>query len=494
MATRSRPNIVYLFSDQHRHDAMGCAGNSVIQTPNLDELASRGVRFSRTYCQSPICQPSRASIITGLYTHQHGVTHNVIKDFKPELPNMMKQLKKADYTTAQIGKTHYYSPRRDRILKDIKGTGDNAEFDMREYDDFVRSFGFDYVLEEFDRYLHASSGVKFITPYTEYLEAKGLLEPYKKQVSSVWRLTPNHWNGLTSVLPQEDDLTSFLADEAIKWLRNYHSDNPFYLTVSFVQPHVPLMDDPVWADYYKDAEIPPGPRQAPESPNEVWGNYLENSLFKHSNSHLLSDEYVLNAARHYYGMVSLIDQRIGDIIKTVEELGWKDNTWFIYSSDHGEMLGDHNLMAKMNFYKSSVLVPAIITPPEIKDPRVIDGVVESIDLNATILDIAGAEPLAASNARSLLPFVNGEGSPREVAFSSIGYRGENRGYYFMAATEKYRLTFEWNTGTPCELFDLDEDPDELHNLVNDPAYQAVREEIIKKYLEPHFALQNVAIK
>jgi arylsulfatase len=476
---------VYLFSDQHRHDAMGCTGNRVIQTPNLDRLASRGARFSRMYCQSPICQPSRASVITGLYTHQHGISQNVAKDLDPALPTMMKQLQNAGYTTAVVGKTHFYTPRRDRI----KETADGLELDLREYGDFVRSFGFDYVLEEFDRYVHAHRGVNFTTPYTEYLSGKGLLKRYQEQISSVWRLTPDHWNGLTSVLPQEDDLTSFIADRSIDWLRDYRDDKPFFLMVSFVQPHVPLMDDPVWADYYRNTDIPPGPRESPASPNEVWGDYLENRLFKHSNSHLLTDEYVLNAARHYYGMVSLIDQRIGDIVRTVEDLGLRDNTWFLYSADHGEMLGDHNLMAKMNFYKSSVLVPAIISPPQPRGTRVVDGLTESIDLSATVLDIAGAQPLEGSDSRSLLPLLDGESSTREVTFSAIKDGGSNS-YFVMAATERYRMTLERNSGTPCELFDLKEDPDELSNRVNDPAYEQVRSNIVKTYIEPHLGSES----
>jgi arylsulfatase A-like enzyme len=219
MAVRNRPNIVYLFSDQHRHDAMGCAGNSVIQTPNLDKLASGGVRFSRTYCQSPICQPSRASVITGLYAHQHGVARNQANDLDPEWPTMMKQLQKVGYTTALVGKTHFYTIRRE----DMKRVGAGFEHDLREHSDFVRSFGFDFAMEEFDRYVHARRRVHATTPYTEYLRGKGLLKPYQEQVSSVWRLTPHHWDGVTSVLPQEDDLTSFLADRSIDWLRSLSS-------------------------------------------------------------------------------------------------------------------------------------------------------------------------------------------------------------------------------------------------------------------------------
>ncbi len=475
----NKPNIIYLFSDQHRHDAMGCAGNPVVQTPNLDTMADDGVRFTRAYCQSPVCQPSRASVITGWYTHQHGISANFAKDLDTEWPTMMKKLQDAGYTTAQVGKTHFYTPGRDLVARKA------PEVDLREYTDFVRSFGFDYVVEEFDRYMHAFPDISFITPYSEYLKAKDVLKPYQEQIRSIWRITPHHWDGVTSVLPQEDDLTCFIADQSIEWLKNYDGEKPFFLMVSFVQPHVPLMADPIWAEYYKDAEIPFGPRQAPESPNEVWGQYLEQRLFRHSNSHLLTDEYVLKGARQYYGMVSLIDQRIGDIIKAVQDRGWADNTWFLYSADHGEMLGDHNLMAKMNFYKSSVLVPAIIRPPKPVSSKVEDGIIESIDLTRTVLDIAGAEEIEDSRGMSLLPFLEGQGTGRDVAFSAIESRRD--GYFVMAATERYRMTIERNTGTVCELFDLKEDPDELKNLVNDPNCKGICQELKKVYIDPHLA-------
>jgi len=481
-----KPNIILLFSDQHRHDAMGCAGNNVIQTPHLDKMASGGVRFSRAYCQSPVCQPARASLATGLYVPQHGIWSNFRANFNPEWPTMMKQLQKAGYRTAEVGKTHFYSTSR----KDVKQTADGPEIDLRDFTDFVRSFGFDYVLEEFDRYAHAFPDIRMISPYSEHLRSKGLLEKYQEQIRSIWRLTPNHWDGVTSVLPQEDDLTSFIADQSIDWLRNYRDDAPFFLQVGIVAPHVPLMADPVWAEYYKDTAIPPGPRQAPELPNEVWAEYLETNLFQHSHSDKLTDEYVLRGARQYYGMVSLIDQRIGDIVQLVEDLGISDNTWFIYSSDHGEMLGDHNLMAKMNFYKSSVNVPAIIKPPFAMESKVVDGIVETIDLTGTILDLAGADPIEESLARSLVPHVHGEGDTREVGFSAIRQNSGRESRFVMAATEKYRLTYEHTTDTPCELFDLEEDPDELNNLVNDVSYSKIITEIVEGHIKPHLALEK----
>ena len=486
--TTQRPNIIYLFADQHRPDVMGCAGNSIVQTPHLDRLAGEGVRFTRMYCQSPICQPARASVITGLYTHQHGVARNFGADFDPAWPTFMKNLKKVGYTTAQIGKTHFHSPRAGAG----RNTPSGPEIDLRQSQGIVQSLGFDDVVEEFDRYVHAFPQARMITPYTEYLRAKGRLEAYQQQIRSVWRLTPHHWDGVTSVLPQEDDLTCFLADQATDWLRRRRDDQPFFLMLSFVQPHVPLMADPIWAAYYQNADIPRGPRQAPTGAAGIWKEYLEKELFIHSNSHLLTDEYVLAGARQYYGMVSLIDQRIGDLVTLLDELGLGQNTWLLYSADHGEMLGDHNLMAKMNFYKGSVLAPGIIRPPEKTASRVVNEPTEAIDLTATILDLAGAEPLPGSQGRSLLPVVQGGPTPsRPAAFSAIEDRAI-KAYFVMAATDRYRLTIERNSGAVCEFFDLASDPDEMDNRAGDPACQGIIRDMVRDCIEPYLALPPVS--
>ncbi len=477
-----RPNIVLLFSDQHRHDVLGCAGHPVVVTPNIDRLASNGVRFSAAYCQSPVCQPSRASLITGRYAHQTGITRNFNQDLDPTWDTMMKRLQAKGYVTASIGKTHYYTPKE--LSPDGAGAGEaERPFDLRSYEELVRSFGWDHVLEEFDRYVHALDWVS--TPYTEFLSERGHLEDYRSHIRSVWRLTPHHWDGVTSPLPQEEDLTCFLADHAISWLER-HDGAPFLLKVAMVQPHVPLMDDPIWARHYEGADVPLGPRTRPEPPNDTWGRYLE-ELRKHSNSHLLTDEYVREGARHYFGMISLIDQRIGDIVRAVVDRGWADNTWFIYTSDHGEMLGDHNLMAKMCFYRSSVRSPLIVTPPAGSSSRVVDEPVELVDVSATVLDLAGAGPLG--EGQSLRPAVEGRPVGREVAFSAIQSREADGAYFVSAATERLRATFERNSGVPCELFDLETDPAEEHNLVGERGCEPLIEQMRTKYVEPHLALR-----
>ncbi|NKB99484.1 MAG: sulfatase-like hydrolase/transferase [Pseudomonadales bacterium] len=463
-----RPNIVFIFADQHRHDALGCAGNEIIQTPNLDRLATSGVRFANTWCQSPICQPSRAALITGRYPHELGVMRNFGPDMDSSWPTFMKQLQNAGYNTANIGKTHYYA----------EGLSEpDGKKDMREHAARVAEFGFDHVVEEFDRYVHAMDGVD--TPYTGYLKSEGVYETYRDQIKSIWRLTDQHWNGVTSPLTKEQDLTSFLTREAQSWLARQTEADPFFLQLSYVQPHVPLMGDPEWADYYKEAIIPRGPTSTNDHAAPVWQDYLS-WCGHHANAHLLSDDYVLTGARQYYAMISLIDESIGQLLEQLKSQSMLEDTWIIYSSDHGEMLGDHGLMAKFNFYKSSVQVPLIIRPAGGCEQSTSESLAAVVDIGPTLLDVAGAQPLDKIRGRSLLPVITEQKDVHETLFSEIQKQSrEEKAPTFRAVrNSRYRLTVETNTNTPCELFDLHEDPYELNNRASDPEFKALRSELI----------------
>ncbi|MDH3681088.1 MAG: sulfatase-like hydrolase/transferase, partial [Acidimicrobiia bacterium] len=259
-------NILFIYSDQHRHDVLGAAGHPVLKTPVLDDLAARGVRFTNAWCQSPICQPSRASVITGRYTHELGLFANT-GSFDPMWPTMMKSLRAAGYETATIGKTHYHDLPDRATLDAVDGP-----YDMRSYEGFVREFGWDHVVEEYDKYVHVSR--RLATPYTDHLAEHGLLDSYREQIRNVFRLTPAHWRGETSVLPQEHDLTSFIADQTIDWLESRSPQRPFTLKLAFVQPHVPLIDDPEWAAFYCDADITVPELMPPAVPNQAWGAHL----------------------------------------------------------------------------------------------------------------------------------------------------------------------------------------------------------------------------
>lgn len=460
-----KPNILLLFSDQHRHDVLGCAGHPLVQTPNLDRIAREGARFNRAWCQSPVCQPSRASVITGKYTEELGIFANT-GGFDTSWPTVMKSIRDGGYETASIGKTHYHGmPSREQAEKA------GIPYDLRQYNEFVKGFGWDYLMEEFDKYVHASRLLR--SPYTDYLAAQGedLLTAYREQIKGIYRLTPTHWRGETSVLPQEHDLTSFIAGEAGSWLSGRNSEKPFFLKLAFVQPHVPLVDDPTWADYYRDADI-----QLPEqarigAPNEIWGEYLDR-LNGHSQVQTMDDAFIRNGIRHYLGMVSLIDQKIGEILALLESSGQLDDTWIVYTCDHGEMLGEHHLWAKMNFYKGAVQLPLIIRPPGGTEPREVDELVELVDVTATLADMASVSPPDGCRGRSLLPAFDNQDVGREFVRSRISR-------FSAVRNEQYRFTYDVDTGTPCELFDLTVDPGEFNNLVGESKSNSIIETMMK---------------
>ena len=452
---RRRPNILFIYADQHRADVMGAAGNQLIATPNLDRLAAEGLRCTQVWTESPICQSARASLLSATYPSRHGVLGNFAGDSSPEWDTFPKALQQAGYTTATIGKTHYSEWPVERM-------NDSGELDVSAGGpptaEWIASFGFDHVVEEFDKYVHTGP---FETPYTRFLADRGMLEPYQAAVRAHFRATPQHWEGFTSPLPQELDLTSFLAAEALTWIGQQGGEKPWFLQLSFVQPHVPLMGDPVWAEHYANVDIPRTAPAIPSSTHPDWSVHLA-AMRTHSTSELLTDEFLLAGARQYYAMVSLIDQKVGELLASLEASGQLDDTMVIYASDHGEMLGDHGLMAKLCFYKSSVRVPLIVRPPGGMDPLVFDGPVQAFDIAATMLDAAGTR-LDDTPARSLLPVLAGADSHRDGAASMIRlvpifptWVGVTNG--------AWRATFDNDSGDLVELFDLEADPDEAINL------------------------------
>ncbi|MCP5035609.1 MAG: sulfatase-like hydrolase/transferase, partial [Actinomycetia bacterium] len=417
--------------------------------PNLDRLAGEGLRCSGAWTESPICQPSRASVLTGRYPTDHGILGNFAGECSPDWATFPKALQAVGYETATIGKTHYSS-----WPMGPSGPEDSPP----PADEWIGGFGFDHVVEEFDRYVHVGNQD---TPYMRFLRDHGVLKPYQDEVAARFRVGERHWEAVTSPLPQELDLTSFLAAEAESWLTQRTGERPWFLQLSFVQPHVPLMGDPVWAEHYADADIERTAPSIPEPGHEAWSDYLA-VLRSHSHSELLTDEYVLAGARQYYAMVSLIDQKIGELLHLLDQRGELENTLIVYAADHGEMLGDHDLMAKMSFYRSSVRIPLIVRPPGGSAAVVHDGPVQAFDAVATMLDAAGVH-LDGSPARSLLPLLDGALSHRDLAVSMIRLR-PHMPTWVGVTDGRWRLTFDRDTGDVVEFFDLESDPDETTNL------------------------------
>ena len=477
----NRPNVLLIMPDQHRGDCLSCSGHAVVRTPNIDRIASEGINFTRTYTQSPICVPARAALMVGRYPHQIGILHN--KSFlRPETPNLLHCLQDTGYHTAEIGKVHLGAGRR------IADTRDNI--------DHLKAFGFDYADEDWGKMAYVS----MTSPWTDSLKREGLLKAYQDDMKAragravaALPITEKELEGIVpkqmwyadpspAVMPHYPD--NSIGDRSVAWLKNYSGDRPFFLQVGFMGPHDPYDAPQEYADPYLKAinRIPLDSLKLPETPSDDYRRMLDIFTY-YSDSDSLDEEKIRRLRAYYYGNISLIDEKIGEMLAVLEERGWMDNTLIIYTSDHGDHVGHHKLVGKVAMYNPSMHVPLVIRPPKAVEPRTVEDLIELNDVNPTILEAAGAAPLAGSHAASLFPYL-GRTDRRihDAVFSEV--------YAFTAViTDRYNYVVERATGRPCSLYDLDEDPLEENNLAADPAAGGIRDRLYERHLKPFLAGQ-----
>lgn len=463
------PNIVWIFPDEWRHDAVGYAGNPVIRTPNLDALAARGTAFTGAHCESPVCAPSRASLLKVSYPRDHGKVQNgpAGGEFPPpDAPNFLHRLQAAGYRTGEVGKMHFFH-------------GLHTPEDLCAY-------GFDDVAEEYDKVMQRRSFVvEMETPYTRYLEERGLLEDWREhqdeQTEIMFGRDPEGRRAIPDDLPAEHTLDAFIGRQVCDRIGDWAAaEEPFFLWAAFVGPHLPFDGPPPYRDLYEPDEIPMGPLGFDGAPDNRYGDQIR-EMRALLNSDGCTEADYRSIARHYYAAISLIDDQVGAIVEVLEEAGVAEDTWLVFSSDHGELLGDHGLLTKGVFYESSVKVPCLVVPPagSTTGPRSVDDPVQGIDVPATILDVAGADA-SGFHGRSLVDGERGRAPGRTAVFSQIGD-------FTMVATERDKLVVTSDDHEPQAFHDLQQDPDERVNLVHDPAYadriEALRRTFIAPYAE-----------
>ncbi len=461
------PNIVLLMSDQHRADIMGCAGDPAAITPNMDRLASEGVRFSRTNCQGPLCMPARASFVTERWVRDHGVFDN-FSEIGADTPTFLHSLREAGYHTAEIGKMHLWMHAR----HPGKTTWDMAPL--------MESLGFAEAHETLGK--HAS--LNRDNPYSAHLDAEGLLEQYQRNLESraykgageqavpTWDATPN-------ALPLDDYVDAWHGLEAVRWIDDYDGDAPFFMWLGFPGPHDPWDSPEVARGWYDDVEIPaPGSSTPPDLAHTGNLRGLIEMMQGIADSDTLTPDRLREVRRAYYAAVTVVDQAVGRVIDAIDRKGIGEQTWIIYTSDHGEMLGEHNMLLKCLFYDPAVRVPLIVRPPGGRETRTVDDFIEQIDLAAAIRDIAGGPSVPGSAARSLRGYVDGrDPDPRPISIS------ENWGFASFE-TDEHKLVVDEDTLTAVQLFDRKNDPLEDNNLVADPESAEVIEEIVELHARP----------
>ncbi|UOF88754.1 sulfatase-like hydrolase/transferase [Fodinisporobacter ferrooxydans] len=429
-------NVLFIMTDEHRKDAMGCANHSIVKTPNLDKLAENGVRFTNAYCNSPLCVPSRASFATGRYVHEIKCWDNA-KPYSGNPESWGHFLSENGVSVTTVGKLHF-----------LDGGGDGF-YDQR---------------------------------FPEHLKLPGDIEglyrdPIRKRKDGRNRIIEacegDFWVDRTE--QETEEAIRFLKFEAAK------KDKPWVLWVSYLPPHFPLI---VPEKYYKMY-----PEQKVDLPfdNPSLDNHpILDELRLHFDGQNIDEATLRKTRSAYYGLCSFIDDHVGRVLQVLKDSGLEEDTLVIYTSDHGESLGDHDLWWKCSMYEESVGIPLIISGPGIPKGSTISSPVSLIDITSTIAESVGIQPHPEWKGKSLLQLLNGNAieSQNEIVFSEYHAHGTSHGI-FMIRKGKYKyIYFPHNRS---QLFDLESDPKEMVNLAENPAFEEIKAQLyyeLRKIVDP----------
>jgi choline-sulfatase len=429
-------NLLIIMSDEHNKKILGCYGNPVVKTPNLDGLAARGALFTAAYCTSPVCIPARASFAVGKYIHQIGYWDNA-DPYDGQMPSWHHKLRARGHRVDSIGKLHFRSTADDNGFSNeiipmhvIDGKGDL----MGLVRDRLPVRGASFKMAKF-----AGAGESPYTHYDREIAAR----------AQVW-----------------------LREEAPK-----HQDKPWVLFVSFVSPHFPLTAPPEHFYYYYDHPDLPCPPQLyakHERPNHPYLKEYRESF--NYDDHFKDPSQLRRAIAGYYGLVAFVDEMIGHILAALEQGGLAPSTRVMYTSDHGDNLGTRGLWGKSTMYEGTAGVPLMVAGPDIPQGVVRDQPVSHVDVYPFIMEAVGEDtPAMFDNDHpgvSLFDLANGA-RPERTVLSEYHGMGSTTGA-FMIRHGKYKYVYY--VKYPPQLFDLDADPEEVNDLGQDPAYEGVRQE------------------
>jgi arylsulfatase A-like enzyme len=491
-----QPNILLITSDQQRGDCYSFAGRKV-KTPHLERLKNGGTWFKTCTTPNPICMPARSSILTGQLPLTHGVCDNGI-DLDAQLGEngFGGTLTKAGYDSAFLGKAHFSSKRA------IKPTGrPESKLSSADYpNDWNGPYmGFEHVELKMSGNFHRHSVRKPVLPpmgqhFERWIVSRGIGD----KVYDLWadefddgNPTPKTWH---SLLPPAWHTTAWTADRSIDWLKNRNRDKPFVMWTSFDDPHYDF-DCPVpWSLLHDVDDVDISQTHERDFDQRPW--WHEASLTskpqavdpkeaewrtKGSRMDSLTERQLRKVTANYYGMISFIDHHVGRIISTLQDLGDIESTLIVYTSDHGELLGDHGLYQKgPTPYEGLLNVGAIFSGPGVPKNTVIDDTVTTLDLSATFCDYAGTSLPHEAQSQSLRPLLEGKPGPtRDATYSEWYLKPYRVGIELdlrIVRTPRYKLAFDTITEAG-ELYDLVDDPLENENRFDDPGIAKTRKEL-----------------
>ncbi len=450
-----KPNVLFIISDD-LNNYLGCYGDPRAKTPNIDKLAARGVRFDRAYCTFPLCGPSRNSMLCGLYPNSTGILSNaqVFRQTIPTHVSLPQAFRQAGYFAGRIGKLYHYN-----VPKSI---GTNGHDDPGSWELELNPAGVDRLEEE----------------------------------PKIFSLTPGQFGGTLSwyASPKEDALhTDGLMAADAEWVLERcgrRKDRPFFLALGFFRPHTPYVapKEPYYG-WYPEAEMPLHPtidQNPPEVPAAALGSYKKEQ-------DKLTNDLRRQALQAYYASISFMDAQVGRVMKALDDHGLADNTIIVFTSDHGYHMGEHGLWQKQSLFEGSARVPLLIVAPGTAGKgTVVKTPVSHLDLYPTLAELAGVPAPANLQGQSLVPLLkNPSAKGRGWALSQV-MRGGNfnrqgaapsvmdkgKGFFgYSLRTARWRYT-EWDEGRAGrELYDHDNDPQELTNLANQPEHEATVTEL-----------------
>jgi arylsulfatase A-like enzyme len=454
--TDQRPNIILIITDQQRFDTIRALGFPYVDTPNLDRLVNEGVAFNNCFITAPSCAPARASLFTGYYPHTTGI----LKNADPWRHSWVELLATSGYYCVNVGKMHTFP--------------------------FETPLGFHerYVVENKDRFLE---GRYYFDEWDKGLRARGLV----KQQRELYRKRPDYGERLGAFeweLPEDSHPDFFVGDMAAWWIETKpQPDGPLFMQIGFPGPHPPYDPIPRYAQPYLDRDLP-----LPQvTEKELEGQPPPFLAMRQHNTEVDHDSivYLLNPTReqqhrqraYYLANVTMIDEKIGQLLAVLKARGYLENAVVIFTSDHGDALGDHGHSQKWTMYDIITRVPLIVwAPGRLPGGKKLDGLCQQMDIGAAVLELAGVEVPETMEVESLLPALQGEEwNGRPYVFAEHCRDGilQETDFMTMVRTPEWKLVHFLNEPFG-QLFDLVNDPQEVHNLWDEPAAADKKSELL----------------
>lgn len=483
-----KPNVILISTDQQRGDCIGAEGRGV-KTPNIDRIGQNGVRFSKCITPHPMCQPARSSILTGKLPYSTGVRDNGRDlDYSFGAQGLAGVFGDAGYDTHFIGKAHlsshdtFQATGRPECHKSAK----NFDADWRG-----SYFNFSNVQMMLRPHHHTPwAEAPQTLHYENWLDQDGQGGARWARAKEHHEPRPLNHQGCRSQLDEEWHTSPWVGDRTIEMIEG-QGDNPLFAWISFPDPHPPFLAPKPWCDMYAAEDVSIAKHLELDVENRPWWHkeFLDNrGKLQHgattnkdgddwSVTGDMSEAAIRELTAIYFGMISAVDEQVGRILDALEAKGELENTIVIFISDHGEWLGDHGLLLKgPMLYDGLLRVPCLISGPGIAQGKVVNDPVGTVDIRSTLMDICGLSG-DADNGTSWMGLINGT-ETRDFAMSEFEVDANRSGVdldLMTVRSGRYRMSVDLRTDTG-ELYDMQEDPDEMVNLFGDPAALKVRKE------------------